>query len=251
MGKPQKSSNSGEDLHTAARSGDLIAVQSICSSNPLAINSRDKHSRTPLHLAAWSGQAQVASYLCKHKADAGAAAMDDMGAIHFAAQKGHLEVVRILLSAGISVKASNRKGMTALHYAVQGSHLELIKYLVKKGASLSVKTKAGKTALDLASSEEVRSILVVCEMASNKVDLNGKEKAEEAHQKSSLQERAEVSDSEAAVARHEETEHENDKSVKRKGDEDDTKETLPETKKAKVALNHLLAADDAEGEEDQ
>ena len=49
-----------------------------------------------LHLAAWSGQAEVVSYLCKHKADVGAAAMDDMGAIHFAAQKGHLEVIRTL-----------------------------------------------------------------------------------------------------------------------------------------------------------
>ncbi|PPD91654.1 hypothetical protein GOBAR_DD11409 [Gossypium barbadense] len=38
-------------------------------------------------------QAQVVSYLCKQKADVGAAAMDGMGAIHFAAQKGHLEVV--------------------------------------------------------------------------------------------------------------------------------------------------------------
>lgn len=37
-------------LHSAARSGDLNAVQSILSSNnPLSIivNSRDKHSRTP------------------------------------------------------------------------------------------------------------------------------------------------------------------------------------------------------------
>ncbi|KAJ6415454.1 hypothetical protein OIU84_004279, partial [Salix udensis] len=39
----------GEDteLHDAARSGDMKAVESIVSSNPLAINSRDKHSRTP------------------------------------------------------------------------------------------------------------------------------------------------------------------------------------------------------------
>ncbi|KAK3038986.1 hypothetical protein RJ639_027471 [Escallonia herrerae] len=70
---------------------------------------------------AWCGQAQEVSYLCKNKADVGAAAMDDMGAVHFAAQKRHLEVVRILISSGASVKASTRKGMTALHYAVQGN----------------------------------------------------------------------------------------------------------------------------------
>lgn len=40
-------SGASADLHSAARSGDLAAVQLIVSSNPLAVNSRDKHSRTP------------------------------------------------------------------------------------------------------------------------------------------------------------------------------------------------------------
>nr|XP_016484148.1 PREDICTED: uncharacterized protein LOC107804736 [Nicotiana tabacum] len=90
-----------------------------------------------LHLAAWSGHAQIVDYLCKNKADVGASAMDDMGAIHFAAQKGHLEVVRLLISSGVSVKSCNRKGMTPLHYAAQGSHLELVKYLLKKGTNVN------------------------------------------------------------------------------------------------------------------
>uniref|UniRef100_F6I099 Uncharacterized protein n=1 Tax=Vitis vinifera TaxID=29760 RepID=F6I099_VITVI len=174
MGKERNSEI--EDIHNAARSGDLLKLQSICSSNPLAVNSRDKHSRTPLHLAAWAGQTQVVTYLCKHKADVGAAAMDDMGAIHFAAQKGHLEVVRTLLSSGASVKAITRKGMTPLHYAAQGSHLDLAKYLVRKGGSLSAKSKAGKTPLDLAGSEEFRTVLVECERLSRKGDKNVKDK---------------------------------------------------------------------------
>ncbi|PSR91722.1 Ankyrin repeat protein like [Actinidia chinensis var. chinensis] len=250
MPKPQKSSDLGADLHGAARSGDLVAVQSICSSNPLAVNSRDKHSRTPLHLAAWSGHAQVVNYLCKNKADVGAAAMDDMGAIHFAAQKGHLEVVKTLLSSGASVKASTRKGMTALHYAIQGSHVELAKYLVKKGASLSAKTKAGKIPLDLTSSDQVRSFLIECEKQSDKGDLNGEKKAKEAHPKSPSQEKAEGSDNEVVVDRHEEEENEKDESIKRKGDEDDTNENSPMPKKAKVALNHLLTSDDGQEEEE-
>ncbi|GFZ17166.1 ankyrin repeat family protein [Actinidia rufa] len=219
MAKTQKSTDLGGDLHGAARSGDLVAVQSICSSNPLAINSRDKHSRTPLHLAAWSGHALVVNYLCKNKADVGAAAMDDMGAIHFAAQKG--------------------------------SHLELAKYLVKKGASLSAKTKVGKIPLDLASSDEVCSFLVECKKQSNKGDLNGEKKAKEAHPKSPSQEKTEGSDAEVAEDRHEEEEeNEKDESIKRKGDEDDTNGNSPMPKKAKVALNHLLTSDDGQEEEE-
>ncbi|KAJ8509786.1 hypothetical protein OPV22_000220 [Ensete ventricosum] len=38
------------DLHAAARNGDVTSVESICNANPLAVNSRDRHSRTPLLL---------------------------------------------------------------------------------------------------------------------------------------------------------------------------------------------------------
>ena len=50
MGKKPSAAIAGsidEELHAAARSGDLKAVQAICSTNPLAVNSRDRHSRTP------------------------------------------------------------------------------------------------------------------------------------------------------------------------------------------------------------
>ncbi|KAK4858193.1 hypothetical protein QYF36_012570 [Acer negundo] len=239
-------SRGGELLHAAARSGDLQAVQTILSSNPLSVNSRDKHSRTPLHLAAWSGQTEVVSYLCKQKADVGAAAMDDMGAIHFASQKGHLEVVRVLISSGASFKAFTRKGMTPLHFAVQGSNLELVKYLVRKGASLSVKTKAGKTPLDLVRNEEIHSFLEGSEHSSKQGNLNGKEKAEEPDSK----EKQENSDIEAADAVASDLDEKQVESTKRKVDEDDTNEATPEPKKARVSLKHLMSADDTQEDEE-
>ncbi|KAF4378546.1 hypothetical protein F8388_022367 [Cannabis sativa] len=239
-------SKKGEELHSAARSGDLSAVQSILAADPLSINSRDKHSRTPLHLAAWSGKTDVVSYLCKHGGDIGASAMDDMGAIHFAAQKGHLEVVRTLLSSGASIKAITRKGLAPLHYAVQGSHLELVKYLVKKGANLSLKTKAGKTPLDLASNDEIRSYLEECKTSSFKPDHRDELKAEESNQQS-FEKKEDNSCSEAAESAHVEIE---DQGLKRKSDEDDSKEATVEPKKKKVVLSHLLSADDTQDDEE-
>ncbi|KAK3189120.1 hypothetical protein Dsin_028681 [Dipteronia sinensis] len=238
-------SRGGEELHAAARSGDLKSVQTILSSNPLSVNSRDKHSRTPLHLAAWSGQTEVVSYLCKQKADVGAAAMDDMGAIHFASQKGHIEVVRVLISSGASFKAFTRKGMTPLHFAVQGSNLELVKYLVRKGASLSVKTKAGKTPHDLVRNEEIRSFLEASEHSSKEGNLNGKEKVEGSDSK----EKQENSDNEATAAASDLDENQ-DESAKRKAEEDDTNEATPERKKARVSLKHLMSADDTQEDEE-
>ncbi|KVH89868.1 ankyrin repeat domain-containing protein 6 [Cynara cardunculus var. scolymus] len=241
-----KTSNSMEDLHAAARAGDVVAVQTICSSNPLSVNSRDKHSRTPLHLAAWAGQTQVVNILCKNKADVGAAAMDDMGAIHFAAQKGHLEVVRTLVSSGVSIKSLNRKGMTALHYAVQGSYLDLIKYLVKKGANVSIKNKAGKSPLDLASNEEIR-LLLSCPSESKERDVNGSEDG----QPGAVSEgQTKDSRNEDDVDRNENVGQSKDESAKRKPEDDVTNAAMAGTKKTKVALNHLLTSDDAQEEEE-
>ncbi|KAK4800401.1 hypothetical protein SAY86_020888 [Trapa natans] len=231
---------SGEELHAAARSGDLIAVQTILASNPLAVNSRDKHSRTPLHLAAWSGHLQVVSYLCQHKADAGAAAMDDMGAIHFAAQKGHVEIVKALISSGVSVKALTRKGLSPLHYAAQGAHLELVRYLVKKGASISTKNKAGNTPIDLASNEEVRCFLVECEKSPQKVEgLKGKKKSE--HEQ-------EGNDSIDVDKISGEEEGDKERTKRRVGEEETKEASLP--KKAKVTVNHLMGIDDTVEEEE-
>ncbi|XP_021768342.1 ankyrin repeat domain-containing protein 29-like [Chenopodium quinoa] len=237
--------NRDDDIHTAAKNGDVTAVELIISSNPLAINSRDKHSRTPLHLAAWAGHANIVSSLCKHKADVGAAAVDDMAAIHFAAQKGHLEVVKALVSAGVSVKAINRKGMTALHYAVQGSHVELTKYLLKKGFNLNAKTKAGKSVLDLASNEEIRTLLSELEKAKQTEVQAGEEASA-----------AEVKDGDSGAPLEEmgeegELKETTEENLKRKGEADDVRESLPKSKKTKVALNHLLASDDTQEDEEQ
>lgn len=175
--------------------------------------------------------------------------MDDMGAIHFAAQKGHLKVVQILVSSGVSVKSANRKGMTALHYAAQGSSLELVKYLVKKGANLNAKTKAGKTPVDLASNEEVRSFLLESESISKNSAMDGGKNSEDMLELS--KENEEDIKTEATVSKSEDADLVKDESTKRKNDsEDDPKKDFPEPKKAKIALNHLLASDDAQEDED-
>ena len=203
-----------------------------------------------LHLAAWAGHANVVSCLCKHKADVGAAAMDDMAAIHFAAQKGHLEVVKTLVTSGASIKAANRKGMMALHYAAQGSHVELTKYLLKKGANLSAKTKAGKTPLDLASSEEIRSLLLEHEKAKQTEDQGSKEKVEDKG-KDKDKVTGSGAPSEDKAEGGESLKQVNEEVPKRKGDEGDARGSPPIPKKSRVALGHLLASDDIQEDEEE
>ncbi|KAI5075903.1 hypothetical protein GOP47_0009979 [Adiantum capillus-veneris] len=157
-------------IHEAARAGDVVALLSFLDADALALNARDRHSRTPLHLASWAGHADVVHTLCKRRADVGAAAAANMAAIHFACQKGHIQVVRFLLAAGASVNASTRKGMTPLHYAIQAGHLDIAKLLIKRGASLHSVNKAGKKAIDLAKDDECQRELQAVEASSQAVE---------------------------------------------------------------------------------
>ena len=86
-------------LHNAAREGNVVELTKLLAQSS-SVQTRDKHSRTPLHLAAWAGQLECCKLLVAEGADKGAAAMDDTTALHFAAQKGHPEVVRFLLNEG-------------------------------------------------------------------------------------------------------------------------------------------------------
>ncbi|EFH44210.1 hypothetical protein ARALYDRAFT_329621 [Arabidopsis lyrata subsp. lyrata] len=189
-----------------------------------------------LHLAAWAGHNEVVSYLCKNKADVGAAAGDDMGAIHFASQKGHLEVVRTLLSAGGSVKSITRKGLTPLHYAAQGSHFEIVKYLVKKGANVRATTKAGKNPADVAGNAETQNFLEECEEQARKAKVNNEKKTEEVKPASCSNE-GDIKD------------------LKRKESEDgnqgEKEEASAVSKKPKVALSHLQDTDDTEADQEE
>lgn len=147
------------DIHTSAREGNQTNINLLITYGA-DLNVKDRHSRTPLHLAAWAGHLfTVQSLLETGKCDVNLNAVDDMNALHFAAQKGHLEVCKALLNAGIAVNSKNRKGMNALHLAAQGGHAELVRYLIKRKANPLAENKRGQTALDLSKSDELKQVL--------------------------------------------------------------------------------------------
>lgn len=229
-------------LHDAARNGDVDETIRLLAMNPASINERDRHSRTPLHMAAWAGQTDVVKLLCDSKADIKAAAGDDMAAIHFASQKGHVEAVRLLLAARAEVNTLTRKGMTPLHMAVQGNHKDVCLLLIKKGANLLTKNKAGKTPLDLVKDEALGSCMKAAE-AERRALKDSKKKKEGAEGESATG----ASDITADV----ETEKVNSTAgVKREGPElvgveegqiDEATALKGSNKKAKIALSHLDA----------
>ncbi|KAG0616385.1 hypothetical protein M758_5G110700 [Ceratodon purpureus] len=179
MGRNPKGALPAEEtpLHDAARNGNVEEITRLLALTPALLNSRDRHSRTPLHMAAWAGQTEAVKLLCDRKADIKAAAGDDMAAIHFASQKGHLEAVRVLLAAKAEANSLTRKGLTPLHMAVQGGHKDVCTLLIKKGANLLTKNKAGKTPVDLAKDESLGSCLKAAE-AERRALIDSKKKSQ-------------------------------------------------------------------------
>ena len=55
-------SGEGDALHAAVRSKDTSTVVSLLTSGT-PVDATDKHQRTALHLAAWSGDAEVSTFV--------------------------------------------------------------------------------------------------------------------------------------------------------------------------------------------
>ncbi|KAL2614091.1 hypothetical protein R1flu_025783 [Riccia fluitans] len=243
-------------LHDAAREGNVDSVRQLLSTNAESVNDRDKHSRTPLHIAAWAGQEEVVRVLCEAKADVGASAQDDMAAIHFASQKGHTEVVRTLLLDGAYVNARNRKGMTPLHYAVQGSHADLVRLLVRKGANLESENKAKKKPIDLIRDESLRSVIKESEeerdnrraKSREKVKqqpVTGREARDEEAEKTQVSETPDSAATESRPDTEKQIEVSPAVAEEVNGNEEDLDVVIrPKRKKAKVELSHLFGEND-------
>lgn len=176
-------------LHAAAWHGDAVKIARLAQATPAALEARDAHGRTPLHVAAHARRpATVRALLAaganpsaldndRYDAVTIAAVADDEPtldallaggasprlvtsrydgtALIAAAHLGHDGVVRRLIAAGAPLDHVNNLHWTALIEAVvlgDGGprHQETVKALLAAGADRHLKDREGRTALDLA-----------------------------------------------------------------------------------------------------
>ncbi|MBE6417359.1 MAG: hypothetical protein E7033_02710 [Akkermansiaceae bacterium] len=110
-------------------------------------------NRTPLMLAAASGQQECLRLLLDAGAQITAAPDNFCTALHFAAEKGHTACVETLLQAGAAVNAANNNSETALHIANAYGYQECLTALLQGGADPNQRDGADFTPLHTATSK--------------------------------------------------------------------------------------------------
>ncbi len=139
-------------LHEAAAVGALEPVQQLVRERSRLIDSHSKDGFTPLALASFFGNLEVAEFLVNQGANIDLAANNSMqvAPIHAAVAGKHRAVARMLVENGANVNARQQQGWTPLHAAAQNGDEELVRLLLEKGADREARSEGGQTALDLA-----------------------------------------------------------------------------------------------------
>jgi ankyrin repeat protein len=140
------------DVFDAAALGRTERLSELLKANPDLATTLASDGFTPLHLAAFFGQADAARMLLDRRAPMNVASRNPLRVmpLHSAAAGSHVAVARLLVAAGADVNATQRHGYTPLHAAGQNGDAELVELLLDAGADPTARTDDGQTPADLA-----------------------------------------------------------------------------------------------------
>jgi ankyrin repeat protein len=133
----------GQDIHSAAREGDLAAVKAFVEKDPGQIAALNASGSTPLIVAASGGHVPVISFLLEKGADIQAVNKWGRTALHYAVSGEHLEAVKLLLEKGADVNGNKDFPYTPLHLASDKGSEEMVNLLLSKGADVNILSSSG------------------------------------------------------------------------------------------------------------
>lgn len=126
-----------DGLHAAAWRGDLAAIDRLARSNRAALDARDRHGRTPLHVATFARRGDAVRTLLRAGADPAALDADRYDAVTIAAVADDEATLGVLLAEGASARlVTSRYDGTALIAAAHLGHDGVVRQLIAAGAPL-------------------------------------------------------------------------------------------------------------------
>jgi ankyrin repeat protein len=126
-----------DSLHAAAHRGDVSAIDKFAGAQA-ALDARDGHGRTPLHVATFARQRTAITALVRAGAGIDLLENDRYDAVTIAAVADDEETLRLLLSLGASARqTTSRYDGTALIAAAHLGHDGVVRQLIAAGAPLN------------------------------------------------------------------------------------------------------------------
>lgn len=149
------------DVFDAAAVGRTRGLEELLDADPELARAWSPDGFTPLHLAAFFGQADAVELLLQHEAEVDVVARNadiHVAPLHSAASGGHAEIVKRLLEHGADPNAAQDGGFTPLHSAAQNDDRDSVEALLAAGADPARANDEGKRPADLAG-DSVRELL--------------------------------------------------------------------------------------------
>jgi ankyrin repeat protein len=155
------------DLFSAVILGKVDRLKELLKSKPELAKQRNSVGRgwTPLHVAAWEGNEEIARVLLDAGADVNGV-KDQSSPLSWAVGTPNLKLVKLLIDRGADV--NRRDGLdkeTPLHYAASYGNVELARMLLKAKANPNAKDFRGKTPVDWAKENNHQDVVKLLESA--------------------------------------------------------------------------------------
>ncbi|MCJ7933391.1 MAG: ankyrin repeat domain-containing protein [Chryseobacterium sp.] len=147
-----------KSIFDAARTGTVTEVKELMKQNPDIINQTNENGFSPLILACYRGNTEVAQFLIDHVKDVNYKSREGT-ALSGLAVKYNKDLVEHLLKKNADPNIADAAGFTPLFWAVRFGNRELIELLLKYNADKTKKDSMGMTPFEYALKTENKEII--------------------------------------------------------------------------------------------
>jgi len=138
-----------KDVFAVARNGTIEEMKLLFEKDVNCVNEVDKYGFSPLILASYRGNFEVAKYLITIVKDVNYQSPEGT-ALMAAVMRNNIELIQLLIANKANLNLTSKTGVTALMLATQFKNFEIIKILLLNKADKSLKDNEGKTAFEYA-----------------------------------------------------------------------------------------------------
>jgi ankyrin repeat protein len=146
------------DIFNIARKGTVEEMKKLIEDNRNLVNTQNNAGFSPLIIATYSSNLQVAKYLLNIAEDINYQSPE--GTVLMAAiMRNNIEMMHLLLEKRANIEITNDNGVTPLMLAIQFKNIEIIKLLLNNNANKAAIDKEGKTTFEYAVATKEETII--------------------------------------------------------------------------------------------